>query len=308
MLRYKKLARKPRHFQSFTGITLQQFDLLSQKIEATYKDMEQKRLFRNNRQRRIGAGHPFKLSIRDRILMLLMYYRMYTSYGLLGFLFDLDTANVYRDIRYLEPAVRATIPIPAKKYESAKRATTIQELQQYFPELKAIVDASEQPIPRPKDKRKRRTHYSGKRKRHTVGNQYTVNLNCEIIHKPAHYPGRNHDYSIFKRKHPTLHGLLQTFADLGYKGMENDFQDMNPVIPYKKQGNKNQLTVLQKEFNRNHRRIRVVVEHAISRIKKFGIMRDVFRNRLCRYDRISDIVCGLVNFKIRYPDTIVIAP
>lgn len=304
MLTCEKLLRKPRHFQSFTGITPQQFDFLSKKVQLQYQATEEKRLSSRTRERKIGAGHPFKISLPDRILMLLMYYRMYTSYGLLGYLFDLDTANVYRDIRYMEPAVKRCIPIPARKYETAKKATTIQELEQYFPELKAIVDTSEQQIPRPKDRHKKKTHYSGKKKRHTVKNQYTVNLSGEIIHKPPHSPGRHHDYSLFKKKHPTLPEQLQTLADLGYVGMENDFPEMNAVLPHKKK-KRVDLTPQQKQYNHNHSRIRIVVEHTIARIKKFGIMREIFRNRLCRYDRISDIVCGLVNLKIQWNDLMV---
>jgi hypothetical protein len=53
-------------------------------------------------------------------------------------------------------------------------------------------------------------------------------------------------------------------------------------------------------------RIRIVVEHTISRLKKFRIMTDVFRNRLKRYDMVSDIVCGIVNFRIRHQDIIVV--
>jgi hypothetical protein len=34
------------------------------------------------------------------------------------------------------------------------------------------------------------------------------------------------------------------------------------------------------------------------RIKKYRIMNDVFRNRLRKYNRISDIVSGLVNYRI----------
>jgi hypothetical protein len=304
MLDYSKLSKKPRSFQSFTGVTVQQFDFLSQKIESEYRGTEEKRLSRRKREREIGAGHPFKISVKDRVLMLFMYYRMYTSYGLLGFLFDLDAANVYRDIRYLEPAVRRCIPIPQKKYADAKKATTLEELEQYFPELKAIIDASEQQIPRPKDKKKRRTHYSGKKKRHTVKNQYAVNLRGEIVHKPPHSPGRPHDYSVFKKKHPTL-PELQTLADLGYKGMENDYPEMNAVLPCKKKRGV-ELAAEQKQFNHNHSRIRVIVEHTIANIKKFRIMRDIFRNRLCRYDRISDIICGLVNFRIEWKNQILI--
>lgn len=43
---------------------------------------------------------------------------------------------------------------------------------------------------------------------------------------------------------------------------------------------------------------RVVVEHADSRVKTFRIFGDEFRNRLKRYDFVTDIVCGLVNFRV----------
>jgi hypothetical protein len=58
------------------------------------------------------------------------------------------------------------------------------------------------------------------------------------------------------------------------------------------------LTEVQKEYNRNHSARRIVIEHAICRIKKYRLMNDVFRNRLRKYDRISDIVSGLVNYRI----------
>ena len=54
MLTYKKLARKPRSFQSFTGISLEQFDFLSSEIEKEYKRTEQRRLSRKKRERKIG--------------------------------------------------------------------------------------------------------------------------------------------------------------------------------------------------------------------------------------------------------------
>jgi hypothetical protein len=43
---------------------------------------------------------------------------------------------------------------------------------------------------------------------------------------------------------------------------------------------------------------RVVVEHTISRLKKYRIMSHKFRNRLRNYDVMTDIVCGLVNLRI----------
>ena len=44
---------------------------------------------KRNRERKVGAGRHFKLSKRDRFVMLLVYYRLYITYTLAGFLFDL---------------------------------------------------------------------------------------------------------------------------------------------------------------------------------------------------------------------------
>ena len=255
----------------------------------------------------MGAGHKFDLSLKDRILMFLMYYRMYTTYDMLGMIFDLDKSNVMRDIRYLEPAVRKSIPIPAKKYADSKKLKTIQELQQFFPELIVITDGTEQPIPRPKDRTKRKSHYSGKKKKHTVQNQITINLDGIIIHKSIHSPGSHHDYKIYKSKHPTLSERLLQFYDLGYLGIQKDFPKQISILPYKKKKRK-ELTAYQKEWNKIQSKIRIKVEHVIAQIKKFRINRAVFRNKLCRYDSISEIVCGIVNFKMQWKQEFVVIP
>ena len=49
-----------------------------------------------------GAGRHFKLDVKDRFLMLLVYYRLYITYTLAGFLFDLDQSNICRDIQKIE--------------------------------------------------------------------------------------------------------------------------------------------------------------------------------------------------------------
>ena len=69
---------------------------------------------KRKRKREIGAGRRFGLDIRDRLLMLLAYYRLYITYDLLGHLFGLDPSNVYRNIKYLEPAVKKATPLPTK--------------------------------------------------------------------------------------------------------------------------------------------------------------------------------------------------
>ena len=298
MFDYRRLSGKPLIFRSFTGLEVSEFDSLYVWLESKYDEFEVKRLSRRGRERRIGAGRPFKLLLENRLLMLLMYYRLYITSTLMGFLFDLDQSNVLKNIRMLEPLVKECIPLPKKLYEMARRARTVEEVEEYFPGFKVFIDATEQEIPRPKDREKRQSHYSGKKKMHTVKTQLTVNSKGLIMHKTPHARGRRHDYDLFKTNHPKLPPKMNTCLDLGYDGVQNDFPELNPTIPFKKRRGMRELTMEQKIFNRQLAEERVVVEHTICRTKKFRIMGEEYRNRLRWYDRTTDIVSGLVNLRI----------
>lgn len=155
-----------------------------------------------------------------------------------------------------------------------------------------------QPIPRPKNKKKKRQYYSGKKKKHTVKNLYTVNQKGLIIYKTKHRQiGRKHDYRIYKKNHPQLPNEVTTMFDLGFLGVEDDYPKQKSSLPIKKEkGCK--LTTEEREYNKNHSAKRMIIEHTICRIKKYRIMSDAFRNRLRKYDRISNMVSGLVNYRI----------
>jgi hypothetical protein len=287
-------------FRSFTGLELTEFDSIYKEIESRYNEYEVKRLSKRKKRRirPVGmGGRHFKHPVRDRFLMLLVYYRLYITHTLSGFLFDLDQSNVYRDIRYIEPLVKKCIPLPEKLYNSTRRLRSVEEVEKYFPEFKAFIDATEQEIQRPKNKRKRRNYYSGKKKRHTVKTQYMVNKEGKILHKSDHRKGRQHDYSVYKDQHPVTPSQVENYFDLGYQGIKNDFPDLKVALPVKKKRNID-LTKQEKRYNRKQRKQRTIVEHTICRIKKFGIMSTRYRNRLKRYDTVSDIVSGLVNYRI----------
>jgi hypothetical protein len=53
MSTYEKLSRHPRHFLSFTGLRLEDFDKLYNKMEPDYEDFEKKGLDRKGRIRAI---------------------------------------------------------------------------------------------------------------------------------------------------------------------------------------------------------------------------------------------------------------
>src|SRR3954470_11791379 len=141
------LSRKPLLFKSFTGLTIKEFDeIYNKQIVKRYAKHEIKRLSkRENRKQSTDAGRHFKLDLKDRFVMLLVYYRLYITYTLAGFLFDLDQSSICsRDIQKIEGLVRACIPIPQKMYPLTKRMKTPEEVERYFPGFLAFIDCTEQ--------------------------------------------------------------------------------------------------------------------------------------------------------------------
>ena len=126
MLTYDRLSRKPLLFKSFTGLSVQQFDVIFKEIESRYEKYEIKRLSskRNRIERSIGAGRRFKLIVKDRVIMVLVYYRLYITYTLTEFLFGLDQSNVCRDIQKIEGLIKQSLPIPQKLYKITRRLKT----------------------------------------------------------------------------------------------------------------------------------------------------------------------------------------
>ncbi len=242
---------------------------------------------KDNREKRIGAGRPFKLDLKNRFLMRLIYYRLYITYTLTGFLFDLDQSNICRDIQKIEGLIRKCVPIPQKTYQITKRLKTPEAVEKYFPGfLLAFIDSTEQQIPRPVNREGRKMYYSGKKKRHTiVKNQITVNNRGYILHKVGYKKGRKHDYDVCKRNHHVIPKEVVNVFDLGYLGVETDFQEHLSALPYKKKRNQF-LSDDEKDYNKIHSKKRIIVEHTISKLKKYRILADVFRNKLRKYNKV----------------------
>ena len=103
-----------------------------------------------------------------------------------------------------------------------------------FPGYKAYVDGTEQEIRRTKRERKRKTHNSGKKKRHNVKTQLTVNYDGLIVHMTGHVKGSMHDYALFRRSRTHLRGKVREKGDIGYLGVKKDFPRLDFEVPFKK--------------------------------------------------------------------------
>jgi hypothetical protein len=124
-----------------------------------------------------------------------------------------------------------------------------------------------------------------------------VNNHGIIIHKLGYKKGRRHDYDIYKKNHPITPKQVVNVFDLGYLGVEKDFPDQISSLPNRKKKSM-ELSQEEIEYNLQHSKKRIVIEHTICRLKKYRILSDIFRNKLRKYNKVSDIVSGLVNYKI----------
>ena len=116
-----------------------------------------------------------------------------------------------------------------------------------------------------------------------------VNNHGYILHKTDHKKGQRHDYDVYKKNHPITPKQVLNIVDLGYLGIEKDFPKQLSSIPQRKKRSLD-LSAEEMEYNKIHSKKRIVIEHAICRLKKYRILADVFRNRLKKHNKVSDIV------------------
>ena len=83
----------------------------------------------------------------------------------------------------MEPVVKSCIPLPQKLYNITRRLRTVLEeveIYFYFPGFQAFIDSTEQEIQRPKNKKRKKEYYSGKKKKtYCIKIQYMVNKKKE---------------------------------------------------------------------------------------------------------------------------------
>ena len=127
---YNKIKKKPTTFNSLFGVSVSQFEEILLKTTPAWN----KRVLSKYKR----PGRPYDHPLEDMILMLLLYYRSYITQEFVGYLFDLDKSRVCRIIQKLEPILATVMAISKRKHLSKKDVECL------------IIDATEQPIERPK--------------------------------------------------------------------------------------------------------------------------------------------------------------
>jgi hypothetical protein len=177
-----------------------------------------------------------------------------------------------------------------------KRISSVEEFRQAYPELTFIIDGVEQP--------KRKSDYSGKKKRHTLKQLVVGTPAGIIIDQSPSVGGRPHDFKVFKGDH-VARSLSNEFKDYrvtmygdsGFDGMSAMGLPLEVRLNEKAHRN-HPLTREQKKLNRLRSATRIEIEHTFSRRTKYRIAADIYRNHDEDYDQTMNIVGGLVNLRV----------
>lgn len=303
-MRAAQLKRRPGHLHNFTGLSVGQFEEL---VEAPRAEVGSGQGATRPRQRAVGGGRKAKLRLEDQVVLTLVYYRLYLTQVLLGYLFDLDDSNVSRVVSRLRPLLLEVLPLPVQEtllfaddaQKPRERIATLDELFQRHPEFREVlIDATEQEVPKPIDKARRKGHYSGKKKRHTLKTQVTTSRSGLLVHVSRAVAGRVNDLTLL-RGSGVLRELpagLPVRLDRGYDGVEPDYPDRAFYQPHKARRNK-PLDLVQKWANQLQNRPRAPVENALAHLKRFKLLAGIYRGPAGRYDDTFFVISGLHNFR-----------
>jgi hypothetical protein len=282
----ERLRRSPKAFRQLTGITPLVFDQLLADLTPRYEQADARRKDRPDRRRRPGAGRKHALVLADRLLMLLMYYRTYTTHAFLGFLFGVDDSAVGRNINPLQPLLAGIFRIPERRIRLDP-----EEIRELF------FDATERPTRRPTEGQ--RAYYSGKKKRHTIKNQVVTARRTKppgpgkkpqrlrIAAVSESFPGSVHDKKVYDRTRAVVPPDARRTGDTAYIG--------TPLETPVRKPRGGQLTASQRETNRKVSRRRIVAEHGIGKMKVWRIAAERYRNPDRRHTLIMKNVAGLHN-------------
>ncbi|MFX1825102.1 IS5 family transposase [Acinetobacter sp. AS5] len=226
-------------------------------------------------------GRPHTLAIEDQLLLTLNYLRSYNTQLELAANYHIAESNVNRTIKKVEDAL-----MKSRRFTLPKRSITTADEQFNW----VIIDATECLIERPKKNQSK--FYSGKKKKHTLKAQVIYHPKSKQIIGVDISSGSQHDIKLARKTVKKFKHCDYVMTDLGYYGLEQD--GFKLLMPIKKKKNL-PLFDAEKNYNKMIGKIRVVIEHINSQLKRFRILSERYRNRRKRFGLRINLIAALVN-------------
>jgi hypothetical protein len=289
----ERIELYPQESKRLIGIKYQDFITLVGLAEKKHLEKQAEIEKRKIRLIASGGGRKAEMTPKKGVCLCLVYLRQKPTFEILGLLFDVSRTKANNTFNYWVDILREILP--ASQIEEAKKdEQKYQELCERLSECELIIDSAEQAIERPGDYQEQKKYYSGKKKMHTLKNQFIVLPGGEdIVDVCIGQLGKISDITLFRNNRQNLDAKQRFLGDKAYIGEEFI------TTPYKKP-KKAELSEIQKSENQKLSSRRIGVEHLICRVKTFRVASDRFRLARHRYNQVIMAVCGLVRLHLNY--------
>jgi hypothetical protein len=290
-------------FRALTGLSSEEFDALARDVVpaiATAVAAGRERRRGRPARRAAGGGHPFALSFREQLLLVVVWLRVYPTAPVLGLLFGVRHPTVLRTIALvlpiLEQAGRDTMRLPGHGGRGRRSRRQLPALPATIPELAVIVDTFEQRVRRPRDRGEADRYYGGK-KQHTLKAQGATDRHTgKVVDVPDSVCGPTHDLALLK-----VSGLLDRLApDVGALG-DLAYVGIAPLHPAglgftpRRKPREQPRPAEDVACNTAFAAERISVEHTIGRLRRYQALTQLDRHHRQHHAARVRAVAGLVN-------------
>jgi len=250
------------------------------------------------RKRRMGGGRKGDLPTdKSKLLYILMYLKIYPTYDVLSILANHQRSKCGDSVGLFLPVLQ--MALGREFFLPKRKASSLEEVFEMHPELKDVfLDGTERRTQKPKNTKRRKKLYSGKKKATARKNLVLNDGKRSILFLSKTKSARRHDKCLADKVEiaGAIPEDIALWTDTGFLGLKENHS--NTVMPDKAKKN-HPLTEEQKQNNRIISSIRVVSEHTMAGYKRFKAASDVYRNRLPNMDDTMNCICaGLWNLHL----------
>ena len=124
MITYERLSKRPQAAPNLIGMNKSEFDKLFAEFEVAHAErlagLQVTRRKSKPRQRSVGAGRKHRSALRDRLLMTLFWLRVYTTYEVMGFFYDLNKTNIEDNMKDVLATLEAMMSYTYERPKNTK--------------------------------------------------------------------------------------------------------------------------------------------------------------------------------------------
>ena len=279
---WQELSNDGQRFRMLTGETLGDFSTMADALT----------IHLLSRKRNPAKCRRFKLTVKNRLLMIFIWFRHYPREELLAAQFGVSVNVVSMDIQFIVPVLwdyfRGNIRWPTIDQWRAMIGTW-----ELFPYAVGIIDGTlteiNIPISEPQHE-----FYSGHKHYHCISTQIIIDCNRNIRFLRSGFLGHCNDALQYMLLPSIGHGQELELPQGVYLLADSIYPNREPLLtPFRRNqihGDEN-----LELFNLEHSRCRVAVEHVISYFKTFAVMKGVYRHKRWLLPVIADICAALAH-------------